>query len=119
MVFTGAPGFGGWSSGIRAHATNFLWGGTFQGAFIDLESGFLTVEPAAAKGRQIDKSPVNPILVDAVAGLKKTVVNESVFVNRFGPPHRSIRTAFENAFRHAKLADVTILLVRWAHSSVG
>ncbi len=54
-----------------------------------------------------DTLPINRILVDALARLKKTAMNEWVFVNRSGQPYRSIRTAFENACTHAKLADVT------------
>ena len=37
--------------------------------------------------------PINRILVEALARLKKTAVNEWVFVNRAGQPYRSIRTA--------------------------
>ena len=84
---------------------------------VDLESGFLTVEAAYAKGKQTDTLPINRILVEAIARLKKTAVNEWVFVNRYGQPYRSIRTAFENACRHAKLADVTPHTLRHTFAS--
>ncbi|MBP1599655.1 MAG: integrase [Acidobacteria bacterium] len=84
---------------------------------VDLAAGCLTVEAAYAKGKQTDTLPINQILVEALARLKKTPVNEWVFVSRSGQPCRSIRTAFENACRHAKLADVTPHTLRHTFAS--
>jgi integrase/recombinase XerD len=44
-------------------------------------------------------------------------MSEWVFVNRFGRPCRSIRTAFENACCHATLADVTPHTLRQTFAS--
>ena len=84
---------------------------------VDLARGFLTVEAAYAKGKQTDTLPINRILVEALALLKETATNEWVFVNRLGQPYKAIRTAFENACRHAKLADVTPHTLRHTFAS--
>jgi len=55
--------------------------------------------------------------VEALARLKKTAMSEWVFVNRSGPPRKSIRTAFENACRRATLADVTPHTLRHTFAS--
>jgi integrase len=68
-----APSSGSASiSGLRSLAEAL----TLRWENVDLESGFLTVEAAYAKGKQTDTLPINRILVDALARLKRTAVNE-------------------------------------------
>jgi integrase len=84
---------------------------------IDLAAGFLTVEAAYAKGKQTDTLPINRMLVEALAQLKASAASEWVFVNREGKPFKSIRTAFENACRNAKLQSVTPHTLRHTFAS--
>jgi integrase len=83
----------------------------------DVRKRVLTVEAAYAKSKQTDTLPINRILVEAMARLKKTATSDWVFVNRSGKPYKSIRTPFENACRHAKLADVTPHTLRHTFAS--
>ena len=84
---------------------------------IDLQNKILTVEAAYAKGKQTDTLPLNRILIEALTRLKGTAKGEWVFVNRFGKPFQSIRTAFENACRRANLTDVTPHTLRHTFAS--
>jgi len=96
---------------ILAEALTLRWDN------IDLHRGYLTVEAAYAKGKQTDTLPLNKILMEALAKLKKTAKSEYVFVSRDGKPFKSIRTAFETACRNAKLSDVSPHTLRHTFAS--
>ncbi len=85
---------------ILAEALTLLWEN------VDLARGFLTVRAGNAKGKQMGKLLINSIPVETLAWLKENATSDWVFVNRSDRHCRSIRTAFENAFRHAKLAGI-------------
>ena len=61
--------------------------------------------------------PMNSVLREALAGLKKTATGEHVFARRDGAPYRSIRTTFQTACQHAKLVDVTPHVLRHTFAS--
>lgn len=86
---------------IQAEAIALRW------QDVDLKRGFLTVQAAYAKNGTCRSVPLNSVLREALANLKKTATGEQVFMARGGKPLRSIRDALETACSKAKLVDVT------------
>jgi integrase len=96
---------------VRAEALSLTW------ANVDLRRGFLTVQAAFAKAGKTRTVPINSVLREALAGLKKTATGEQVFTRRDGAPLRALRTVFMNACAKAKLTDVTPHVLRHTFAS--
>jgi integrase len=96
---------------VRAEALSLTW------ANVDLRRGLLTVQAAFAKAGRTRTVPINSVLREALAGLKKTATGDRVFLRRDGAPLRALRTVFMNACAKAKLIDVTPHVLRHTFAS--
>ena len=77
---------------------------TLKKADVDFRRNLLTVQAAYAKGAEKGTVPMNSRLREALKAQIGRSRSEWVFVQQDGvSPYKSIRTAFETAFRHAKL----------------
>jgi integrase len=76
---------------IKAEAMALRW------QDIDLKRGFLTVQAAYANSGICRSDPLNSVLREALANLKKTATGENVIMARSGKPLGSIRETLETA----------------------
>lgn len=96
---------------IQAEAMQLRW------EDIDLKHGQLTVAAAYAKNGRSRTVPVNSIARRTLEQLQRQAVGPFVFAKPDGTPYRSVRSAFTNACRHAKLEGITPHVLRHSFAS--
>jgi integrase len=74
---------------------------------VDFKRRELTVEAAYSKNNETQAIPMNSKLLEALKLHEAKRTGDYLFLNRYGRPFRSVRTAFTTACRHANLPGVT------------
>jgi integrase len=102
-------------TGLRkSELSSLTWG------CVDMRNRLITVESAYAKNHETRSVPLTNDLHSALQNLqseRSPQPSDRVFINRYGKPWRSWRTAFSNATEKAELTDFRFHDLRHTYGS--